>query len=107
MRRRPLLRPCGPPQVVGRGSFADGPVKIRGTMSRILRWLRPRGERHRRGAPTPGGDTVKFLLSIYGDDETWTSLADDVQTFHDGREPNETGSVFGITLTARRAASGR
>ncbi len=36
-----------------------------------------------------------------------TSLADDVQTFHDGREPNETGSVFGITLTARRAASSR
>ena len=36
-----------------------------------------------------------------------TSLADDVQTFDDGREPNETGSVFGITLTARRVASGR
>src|ERR1700753_4046501 len=36
-----------------------------------------------------------------------TSLADDVQTFHDGREPSETGSVFGITLTARRAASSR
>ncbi|HWS94707.1 MAG TPA: ATP-binding protein [Mycobacterium sp.] len=37
-----------------------------------------------------------------------TSLADDVQTFHDGREPSETGSsVFGITLTARRAASRR
>jgi serine/threonine-protein kinase RsbW len=36
-----------------------------------------------------------------------TSLADDVATFHDGRDPNETGSVFGITLTARRAASSR
>ena len=36
-----------------------------------------------------------------------TSLADDVETFHDGREPNETGSVFGIRLTARRAAAGR
>jgi serine/threonine-protein kinase RsbW len=36
-----------------------------------------------------------------------TSLADDVQTFHDGHGPNETGSVFGITLTARRAASSR
>jgi serine/threonine-protein kinase RsbW len=36
-----------------------------------------------------------------------TSLADDVQTFHDGREPKETGSVFGIRLTARRAAVGR
>jgi serine/threonine-protein kinase RsbW len=37
-----------------------------------------------------------------------TSLADDVQTFHDGREPGESGSVFGITLTtARRAASSR
>ncbi|OBK16702.1 ATP-binding protein [Mycobacterium asiaticum] len=33
-----------------------------------------------------------------------TSLADDVQTFHDGREPDATGSVFGISLTARRAA---
>jgi anti-sigma regulatory factor (Ser/Thr protein kinase) len=36
-----------------------------------------------------------------------TSLADDVQTFHDGREPDESGSVFGITLTAPRAASSR
>jgi serine/threonine-protein kinase RsbW len=36
-----------------------------------------------------------------------TSLADDVQTFHDGRDPGESGSVFGITLTARRAASSR
>jgi anti-sigma regulatory factor (Ser/Thr protein kinase) len=36
-----------------------------------------------------------------------TSLADDVQTFHDGREPNETGSIFGIALTARRAAASR
>jgi serine/threonine-protein kinase RsbW len=36
-----------------------------------------------------------------------TSLADDVQTFHDGRDPDETGSVFGISLTARRAASSR
>jgi len=36
-----------------------------------------------------------------------TSLADDVQTFHDGHDPNESGSVFGITLTARRAASSR
>jgi len=33
-----------------------------------------------------------------------TSLADDVQTFQNGREPNATGSVFGITLTARRVA---
>jgi anti-sigma regulatory factor (Ser/Thr protein kinase) len=36
-----------------------------------------------------------------------TSLADDVQTFHDGREPDESGSVFGITLTAPRAAPSR
>jgi anti-sigma regulatory factor (Ser/Thr protein kinase) len=36
-----------------------------------------------------------------------TSLADDVQTFHDGREPSETGSVFGIALTARKAAASR
>jgi serine/threonine-protein kinase RsbW len=36
-----------------------------------------------------------------------TSLADDVQTFHDGRDPDATGSVFGITLTARRSATGR
>jgi anti-sigma regulatory factor (Ser/Thr protein kinase) len=36
-----------------------------------------------------------------------TSLADDVKTFHDGRPPDESGSVFGIALTARRAASSR
>lgn len=36
-----------------------------------------------------------------------TSLADDVQTFTDGREPGEAGSVFGITLTTRRAGSTR
>ncbi|ABL04969.1 anti-sigma factor [Mycobacterium ulcerans] len=36
-----------------------------------------------------------------------TSLADDVQTFHDGRPPEAAGSVFGIMLTARRVASGR
>lgn len=36
-----------------------------------------------------------------------TSLADDVETFHDGRHPDESGSVFGIALTARRAASSR
>jgi serine/threonine-protein kinase RsbW len=35
-----------------------------------------------------------------------TSLADDVQTFHDGREPDEGGGVFGITLTTRRAGAG-
>jgi serine/threonine-protein kinase RsbW len=35
-----------------------------------------------------------------------TSLADDVQTFR-GREPDESGSIFGIKLTARRAAAGR
>ncbi|MGH3561100.1 MAG: anti-sigma factor [Mycobacterium sp.] len=32
-----------------------------------------------------------------------TSLADDVQTFRDGREPNQPGAVFGVTLTTRRA----
>jgi len=36
-----------------------------------------------------------------------TSLADDVQTFHDGREPDGSGSVFGIILTARRTATSR
>ena len=36
-----------------------------------------------------------------------TSLADDVQTFHDGREPDGSGSVFGIMLTARRTATSR
>lgn len=36
-----------------------------------------------------------------------TSLADDVQTFQDGRDPKETGSLFGIRLTARRAATSR
>ncbi len=35
-----------------------------------------------------------------------TSLADDVQTFQDG-DPKETGSLFGIRLTARRAATSR
>src|SRR6201987_3450513 len=37
-----------------------------------------------------------------------TSLADDVQTFHDdGREPNGERGVFGVTLTTRRAGSQR
>ncbi|QUR66593.1 anti-sigma factor [Mycobacterium spongiae] len=36
-----------------------------------------------------------------------TSLADDVQTFHNGRRPDAAGSVFGIALTARRTASHR
>ncbi len=36
-----------------------------------------------------------------------TSLADDVQTFNGGCEPNESGSIFGIRLTARRAAASR
>jgi serine/threonine-protein kinase RsbW len=36
-----------------------------------------------------------------------TSLADDVQTFHDGCEPAELGGVFGITLTTRRAGAAR
>lgn len=35
-----------------------------------------------------------------------TSLTDNVRTFHDGVEPGAAGSVFGIVLTARRAASG-
>lgn len=36
-----------------------------------------------------------------------TSLTDDVRTFRDGREPQEGGGVFGITLTTRRAGSAR
>ncbi|OBI49844.1 anti-sigma factor [Mycobacterium kyorinense] len=36
-----------------------------------------------------------------------TSLADDVQTFHDGRASDGSGGVFGITLTTRRAGSAR
>jgi anti-sigma regulatory factor (Ser/Thr protein kinase) len=36
-----------------------------------------------------------------------TSLADDVQTFHDGREPDGGCGVFGVTLTTRRAGSDR
>ncbi|ORV14605.1 ATP-binding protein [Mycobacterium celatum] len=36
-----------------------------------------------------------------------TSLTDDVQTFHDGRGPEGSGGVFGITLTTRRAGSAR
>jgi serine/threonine-protein kinase RsbW len=34
-----------------------------------------------------------------------TSLTDDVQTFHDGHEPD--GGLFGVTLTTRRAGSSR
>lgn len=36
-----------------------------------------------------------------------TSLADDVQTFHHGRGPDEGGGVFGISLTTRRAGANR
>jgi serine/threonine-protein kinase RsbW len=36
-----------------------------------------------------------------------TSLADDVQTFHDGLAPAECGGVFGISLTTRRAGAAR
>ncbi|MCV7178467.1 ATP-binding protein [Mycolicibacterium sphagni] len=36
-----------------------------------------------------------------------SSLTDDVQTFHNGHEPSSDGQVFGITLTTRRAGSGR
>jgi anti-sigma regulatory factor (Ser/Thr protein kinase) len=36
-----------------------------------------------------------------------SSLTDDVQTFHNGHEPTGDGQVFGITLTTRRAGSGR
>jgi anti-sigma regulatory factor (Ser/Thr protein kinase) len=36
-----------------------------------------------------------------------TSLADDVQTFHDGLDPAEPGGVFGISLTTRRAGAAR
>ncbi len=36
-----------------------------------------------------------------------TSLADDVQTFHDGHEPDGGRGVFGVTLTTRRAGSHR
>ncbi|MGH3633525.1 ATP-binding protein [Mycobacterium sp.] len=36
-----------------------------------------------------------------------TSLTDEVQTFHDGREASGSGGVFGITVTTRRAGAGR
>lgn len=37
-----------------------------------------------------------------------TSLADDVQTFHDGRDPGDgVGGLFGITLTTRRGSPAR
>ncbi|WP_328363782.1 anti-sigma factor [Mycobacterium sp. NBC_00419] len=36
-----------------------------------------------------------------------SSLTDDVQTFHNGHEPNGEGQIFGITLTTRRAGSVR
>ena len=34
-----------------------------------------------------------------------TSLADDVQTFHDGREPADGQGIFGVTLTTRRVGA--
>jgi anti-sigma regulatory factor (Ser/Thr protein kinase) len=34
-----------------------------------------------------------------------TSLTDDVQTFHDGHEPDGGRGVFGVILTTRRAGS--
>jgi anti-sigma regulatory factor (Ser/Thr protein kinase) len=34
-----------------------------------------------------------------------TSLTDDVQTFHDGHEPDDGRGVFGVILTTRRAGS--
>jgi anti-sigma regulatory factor (Ser/Thr protein kinase) len=36
-----------------------------------------------------------------------TSLADDVQTFHDDLDSTEHGGVFGISLTTRRAGAAR
>jgi len=36
-----------------------------------------------------------------------SSLTDDVQTFHNGHEPDTDGQVFGIILTTRRAGSAR
>lgn len=36
-----------------------------------------------------------------------TSLVDDVKVFRDGRESTGLGEVFGVTLTTRRAGSGR
>jgi anti-sigma regulatory factor (Ser/Thr protein kinase) len=36
-----------------------------------------------------------------------SSLAEDVETFHDGAEVSESGQVFGITMTARRLDPGR
>ncbi|MEO6794873.1 MAG: anti-sigma factor [Mycobacterium sp.] len=36
-----------------------------------------------------------------------TSLVDDVTVFHDGREPDGAGEIFGVTLTTRRAGAGR
>ncbi|HET9875601.1 MAG TPA: anti-sigma factor [Mycobacterium sp.] len=36
-----------------------------------------------------------------------TSLADDAQIFHDGREPDGSGGIFGVTLTTRRAGPDR
>lgn len=36
-----------------------------------------------------------------------TSLVDDVQTFHDGAESEGGSALFGVTLTTRRADTGR
>lgn len=49
------------------------------------------------GVVTPGSFSWHVL----------TSLVDDVQTFGDGRDSDGAGGVFGVTLTTRRADSGR
>lgn len=66
----------------------------------------------------PREDDVTIQASAAGDGAdvltpgsfSWhvlTSLVDDVQTFHDGHESGSAGEVFGVTLTTRRADSGR
>jgi serine/threonine-protein kinase RsbW len=66
----------------------------------------------------PGDDVVVVEASTQCDTDdvvtpgsfSWhvlSSLTDDVQTFHNGHEPDSDGQVFGITLTTRRAGSAR
>jgi len=53
------------------------------------------------------GDGAGVLTSGSFSWHVLTSLVDDVETFRDERESNGAGEVFGVTLTTRRADSGR
>ncbi len=97
-------------------AVADLRLAVDEVCTRLIRSATPGRNAGRRGRPARRQLVVEASAACDTHDVvapgsfSWhvlTSLADDVQTFHDGREPNETGSVFGITLTARRVASSR